>query len=127
MLDAFAFTGIALMPMGDGNFIMALKADVRKAIHKNEGAMLQVKLEVDNDYKIEIPADLAECFDAEPEALDFLENLPKSHRDYFIKWINDAKTEPTRAKRIVNTVNALVRKMPYNEMMRALKNDKDRF
>src|ERR1700712_1205788 len=57
MLDGFAIAGIALMPMGGGGFIMALKADIRKAIHKREGAMLQVKLELDANYKVEMPAD----------------------------------------------------------------------
>src|SRR6201999_4529569 len=63
MLDALPVSGMALMPMGEGNFIMALKAEVRKGIHKNAGAMLQVKLEPDDDYKIEMPDDLKECFD----------------------------------------------------------------
>ena len=125
MLDGFAFGGIALMPMGDGNFIMALKADIRKAIHKKEGAMLQVRLELHHDYKIEIPDDMAECFEAEPDALKFFNTLPRSHRDYFIKWIEGAKTEPTRVKRIVDSVNALAQQMPYNEMIRALKREKD--
>jgi hypothetical protein len=121
MLDSFVVSGLALMPMGEGNFIMALKADIRKSIHKNAGGMLQVKLEVDNDYKVEVPADLQECFDFDPEALDFFNSLAKSHRDYFIKWIEGAKTSETRAKRIVNTVNAMLRKWNYGQMLRAMK------
>ncbi|MGZ3821499.1 MAG: DUF1905 domain-containing protein, partial [Mucilaginibacter sp.] len=58
MLDAFPVRGMALMPMGDGNFIMALKAEVRKGIHKRAGAMLQVRLEEDIDFKVEMPDDL---------------------------------------------------------------------
>ena len=123
MLDGFAVTGMALMPMGEGNFIMALKAEVRKGIHKNAGAMLQVKIEEDKDFKIEIPGELQECFDFEPEAVDFFYTLPKSHREYFIKWINEAKTSETRAKRIVNTVNAMLRRLKFNEMLRAMKRD----
>ena len=123
MLDGFAVAGMALMPMGEGNFIMALKAEVRKGIHKNAGAMLQVKLEEDKDYKIEIPDDLQECFDFEPEAVDFFYTLPKSHREYFIKWINEAKTAETRNKRIVNTVNAMLRKWPYNVMLREMRRE----
>jgi hypothetical protein len=124
MLDSSAVSGMALMPMGDGNFIMALKADVRKRIHKNAGAMLQVSIEEDTDYKVEIPAELQEFFDFEPDASDFFFSLPKSHRDYFIKWIDQAKTAETRAKRIVNTANAALRKLKYNEMMRAMKEEK---
>ena len=123
MLDALPVRGMALMPMGEGNFIMALKAEVRKGIHKNAGAMLQVRLETDDDFKIEMPADLQECFDFEPEALEFFNTLAKSHRDYFIKWIDSAKTSETRAKRIVNTINAMLRKWPYNVMLREMRKD----
>ena len=78
MLDALPVSGMALMPMGEGNFIMALKAEVRKGIRKNAGAMLQVRLEEDTDYKVEIPADLQECFDFEPDAFEFFNTLAKS-------------------------------------------------
>ncbi|HEY5325572.1 MAG TPA: YdeI/OmpD-associated family protein [Mucilaginibacter sp.] len=123
MLDGFAVKGMALMPMGGGNFIMALKAEVRKGIHKNAGGMLHVCIEEDTGYKVEVPDDLQECFDFEPEAFDFFNSLPKSHRDYFIKWINSAKTNETRAKRIINTVNAILRKWNYGQMMRAMKKE----
>jgi hypothetical protein len=122
MLDSLPVSGMALMPMGEGNFIMALKAEVRKGIHKNAGAVLHVCIEEDTEYKVEVPDDLQDCFDFEPEALDFFNSLPKSHREYFIKWINEAKTGETRAKRIVNTVNAMLRKWKFNEMLRAMKN-----
>src|ERR1700761_4885291 len=123
MLDALPVNGMALMPMGGGNFIMALKAEVRKGVHKRAGAMLQVRLEADNDFKGEMPNDLQECFDFEPEAYEFFNSLAKSHREYFIRWINDAKTNETRAKRIVNTVNAMLRKWSYSQMLRAMRKD----
>ena len=123
MLDALSIRGMALMPMGEGNFIMALKAEVRKGIHKNAGAMLQVKLEPDDDFKIEIPDDLQECFDFEPDAFEFFNSLAKSHREYFIKWIDSAKTNETRAKRIVNTMNAMLKKWSYNIMIREMRKD----
>jgi hypothetical protein len=123
MLDGLAVAGMALMPMGGGNFILALKADVRKAIRKHAGAMLTVKLEEDKDYKVEVPSDLQECFDFEPEAFDQFNSLPKSHRDYFIKWIDSAKTNETRAKRIVNTMNAMLRKWDYGTMIREMRKE----
>lgn len=123
MLDGMTVKGMALMPMGQGNFIMALKADIRKGIHKNAGAMLQVKLEEDKDYKVNVPDDLQECFDFEPEALEFFNSLAKSHREYFLKWIEQAKTSETRNKRIVSTVNAMLRKWPYNVMIREMRKE----
>jgi len=85
--------------------------------------MLQVRLEEDVDYKVEIPTDLQGCFDFEPESWDFFNSLAKSHREYFIKWIDGAKTSETRAKRIVNTVNAMLRKWPYNVMLREMRKE----
>lgn len=123
MLDGFAVAGMALMPMGEGNFVMALKAEVRKGIHKSAGAMLQVRLEEDKDFKIEMPEDLQECFDFEPDAFDFFNTLAKSHREYFIKWIDSAKTTETRNKRIVNTVNSMLRKWDYGKMIREMRKE----
>jgi hypothetical protein len=119
MLDGLAVSGMALIPMGNGGFILPLKADVRKAIRKNKGATLQVKIEEDKDYKVEIPDELMACFEFETEAFQFFNSLPKSHRDYFIKWIDSAKTTETRTKRILNTVNAMMNKWTYNVMIKA--------
>jgi hypothetical protein len=41
-LDAHAIKAVAILPMGDGNFILPLNAAMRKAIGKKQGAMLQV-------------------------------------------------------------------------------------
>jgi len=117
-LDAFAINGMALMPMGEGKFILALRAEIRKGIRKHAGATLQVRIEEDKDFKIEVPDYLLECFEFEPEAFEFFNSLPVSHRGYFIKWIDSAKTSETRAKRIVNTINAMLRKWSYNVMLR---------
>ena len=121
-LDEFAISGMAMMPFGDGNFMLALREEIRKSIRKSRGAMVRVRLEFDADFKIEIPDDLQECFEFEqPEALQYFNSLAKSHQGYFIKWINDAKTEETRANRIAKTINAAVRRMDYGAMLREQK------
>jgi hypothetical protein len=52
-LDNFPIKAIALLPMGDGNFILTLNADLRRKIHKKKGAMLDVKLLLDPEgYKL---------------------------------------------------------------------------
>jgi hypothetical protein len=122
-VDTFPISGFALMPMGDGKFIMPLKAEVRKAIRKESGAMVIIKLEEHIGFKVEIPADLQDCFDFDPEAQKQFESLAMSHRNYFIKWIESAKTGETRAKRIVNTVNAMLRKWDYNVMIREMRKE----
>ncbi len=123
-LDDYSFHGIALLPMGEGDFIMALKAEIRKKIKKGKGAKLNVQLDVDRK-PLKISAELLECLQDEPNALDFFHSLAKSHQGYFSKWIESAKTEPTRAKRIAIAVSALARKFGFPEMLRA-ENQKNR-
>ncbi|WP_374948284.1 YdeI/OmpD-associated family protein [Mucilaginibacter sp.] len=121
-LDNFEIAGKSLLPHGQGVYIFALNEPIRKAIRKERGAILRVRLEHDADFKLEMPDDLQECFDYEqPEALDYFNRLSKSHRGYFIKWINDAKTEQTRANRIALTLSAAVRRMDYGAMLREQK------
>lgn len=125
MLDSFPIKAVALMPMGEGAFIMAINAEMRKGIHKRAGAMLKVTLEVDTNTEVIIPDDLQECFEYEPGAQEYFNSLPEGHRRYFVNWINSAKTEPTRANRIANTIEAMLHKWTYNEMMRAMKKMKE--
>lgn len=121
-LDMHSISGMALIPMGEGNFIMALKADLRKAVGKQKGATLHVQLAVDNK-PYEVNALLIECLEDEPPAMQYFKSLPKSHQHYFSKWIESAKTEPTKTKRIAMAVNAMSKKMDFGQMLRSAKED----
>ena len=123
-LDSFSIRGIALIPMGGGDFIMALNADLRKAIGKNKGAKLLVAIEADEKFEIQPSPEFITCLADEPPALKYFQSLALSHQRYFIKWIDSAKTEPTKIKRIAQAVSALSMKQGYGEMLRALKKDR---
>jgi uncharacterized protein YdeI (YjbR/CyaY-like superfamily) len=69
--------------------------------------------------------EFVECLNDEPRALDFFKTLPRGHQNYFSKWIESAKTENTKAKRIAQAVNALAKKQGYGEMLRALKQERE--
>lgn len=125
-LDSYAYEKLAIMPMGDGAFIMALKAEIRKSIRKSVGDTIDVRMEVDKN-EIKPPAELIECLEDEPEAMAFYKSLTKGHQNYFTQWIDSAKTEPTRAKRIAQAVNAFIKKQGYGEMIRAAKKEKEDF
>ena len=120
-LDQFEITGVALTPMGEGHFIMSLNADLRKGIGKRAGAELQVQIQVDDNANPISSPEFMECLADEPEALAFFKTLAKGHQNYFMKWIESAKTAPTKTKRIAMAVTALARKMGYPEMIRANK------
>lgn len=122
-LDEYSFSGISLLPLGGGDFIMALNATMRKHIGKGKGAILQVKMEADRS-PILLSPELMECLSDEPKALAYFNKLPRSHQNYFSKWIESAKTEATKAKRIAQTVTACFHGQDYGEMIRTLKNEK---
>ena len=121
-LDNHSIKGVALLPMGGGSFIMPLNSAMRKGIGKRQGAQLQIKLDVDTKT-YELNREFMECLADEPKALEFFNTFSRSVQNYYSKWIESAKTEPTRTKRIALTVTALSRKMHYAEMIRSLKKD----
>ena len=119
-LDDHVIRSVALMPMGGGDFIMALNAEMRKAIGKRKGATLKVVLEQDVEL-LQPSALLLECLSDEPEAKQFFESLSYGHKNYFSKWIESAKTEPTKTKRIAQAVDALSKQLDFGTMLRSLK------
>lgn len=123
-LDDYEFSMIALLPMGGGDFILTLNAGIRKGIKKQKGAVVKVKMELDTN-EIKPPEELMECLRDEPEALEYFNSLAKGHQNYFINWINSAKTDPTKAKRIAATLNALDKKWDFGQMIRAMKRMSD--
>lgn len=123
-LDNIEISGVATVPMGDGDFIIALKASLRKQLKKEAGALLHIQLEEDKDFKIEMPEDLELCLSDEPELLESFLKLPKSHQNWFINWLNTAKTESTRTKRLVHIVSAMDKNQSFGEMIREGKTTK---
>ena len=123
-LDEYIIKGLALLPMGEGDFIMALNAEIRKGIGKRKGHLLHIQLELDT-VRYEVNKTLIECLKDEPNALNFFQSLPTAHQNYFSKWIETAKTTPTRTKRILMTVNAMIQKIHFPEMLRSAKEADD--
>lgn len=124
-LDGYSISKASLLPMGEGIFILPLNAAIRKAIGKRHGAMLQVQMTEDKSDFVFNP-ELMTCLEDEPAALKFFKQQPGSHQKYFSKWVDGAKTDTTKAKKIAMAVNALLKGQGFVEMMRANKKDQIR-
>ncbi len=122
-IDDAAIQAVAMIPMGEGNFIIPVNASMRKAIRKRSGDSVLLKLEPD-DSVIQLSALLLACLEDEPDAAVFFNSLPGSHQQYFSKWIESAKTDSTKTKRIAMAINAFARKLGYAEMMQLQKKEK---
>lgn len=121
-IDNYTFEKVALMPMGDGSFILPVNGEIRKAIKKKRGDSVKVIMQLDKRQPTLSP-ELMKCLADDPQALSFFNGLPKSHQNYISKWIESAKTSQTKTKRIVIAVLTLNNKQGFREMIRANKNN----
>jgi hypothetical protein len=123
-LDNFSIKSVAVMPMGGGSFILAVNAEMRKGIGKRKGAMVKVQLQEDK-ATIPINAELLECLKDDPDAETYFNSLSNSHKSYFSKWIDSAKTEATKTNRLTKTMLALAKGWDYGRMIREGKQNKE--
>ena len=121
-LDKYLVKSLSLLPMGGGDFIITLNATLRKKTGKRKGDKINVSLELDKD-PVRLNPELLDCLEFDPEAKNHFFSLGKSHQNYFSSWIESAKTDQTRTKRIAMAVNALSRKFGFPEMLRMNKKD----
>lgn len=119
-LDQHPIQRVALLPMGDGRFILPLNAKLRRAIGKEKGDSLLVRLEVDA-RTLTPSSDFMKCLRDDDRAMAHFKKLSGSHQRYFSKWIEEAKTIETKTKRITMAVIALGQSQGFPEMLRANK------
>ena len=119
-LDHHPIQKAALLPMGAGNFILPMSGPIRRATGKEAGDSIRVKIELDQ-RPLTPSADFIKCLKDDPRAFNFFKTLAKSHQNYFSKWIESAKTIPTKTKRITMAIIALGSRQGYGEMLRANK------
>ena len=116
-MDSFVLKLVALIPMGDGDFIIPVNGEMRRKIRKKEGDTIEVTLEIDTD-PLPQSADLLACLEDEPKALAYFNKLPASHQNYYNKWIESAKTIETKTKRISMTVRGMEMGLDYGQTLR---------
>jgi hypothetical protein len=119
-LDNVAIEKTALLPMGDGSFILPINGTLRRSLKKEAGDTLNVEIEYDK-RPLTPSSDFMKCIKDDARAFEFFKSLPKGHQNYFSKWIDSAKTDSTRTKRITMAVIALGNGQGFPEMIRANK------
>lgn len=123
-IDHLQISGKSIIPMGGGDFILPLDGKIRKQLRKEAGHPVSLSLEHDVDFKIELPEDLEVCLAQEDGLLEHFLSYTKAHQNYFINWLNTAKTEATRTKRLVMIVDAMAKKQDFGLMLRSNRKEK---
>lgn len=116
-IDNININCVTILPMGDGSFILPVNSELRKLLRKKENDIVQVSLEVDNAEYI-LNEEMIECINDEQKAKDFFNKMPLSHRRYYSKWVESAKTIETKSKRIALIVSSLCKGENFSEMLR---------
>lgn len=109
-IDGFEIRKYHLMPMGNGNLFLPVKAEIRKKIKKQEGDFVHIILYPDTE-PLEVPEEMLLCLEDEPEALHFFNSLSESERKYYIQWIYAAKKDETKVDRLAKTINRLANRL----------------
>ncbi|MHB1460194.1 MAG: YdeI/OmpD-associated family protein [Armatimonadota bacterium] len=106
VVDGAEFRG-TLLPSSNGHYLVYSQA-MRKHCGKEIGETVHVTLEVDDQPReLELPEDVAAALHGTGAAMEKFSSLPYYIRRDEINKINDAKTQPTRERRIKALVDRL--------------------
>jgi uncharacterized protein YdeI (YjbR/CyaY-like superfamily) len=76
---------------------------------KDRGEWLKTAVTARQGKKLAIPSSLEVALKANKKALDSFSRLAESYKKNFVRWIDSAKKEETRKKRITETIGLLER------------------
>lgn len=104
-IDDYELKDFHIWAMKKGTFL-AVKAEIRKAIKKEEGDTVKVLLYLD-EAKMVIPEDFLICLREEPKIYRHFENYPEQKKQEITNWIFAAKTDDDKITRIAQTLEKL--------------------
>ena len=104
LIDDFEIRQYHLMPMGNGELFLPVKAAIRKKIKKEAGDTVKVILYRDED-EIYIPEELQSCLDLDPDAKKSFHKLSVEKQKELIQYIYKLKNPENRAERIAELMN----------------------
>jgi Bacteriocin-protection, YdeI or OmpD-Associated/Domain of unknown function (DUF1905) len=91
-----------------GEFLLGLNREVRKQARVEAGDTVDVKLELDAaPREVEVPQALAAALAQDAKAHASFQRLAYTHRKEYARWIDEAKREETRQRRVSEALELL--------------------
>jgi Bacteriocin-protection, YdeI or OmpD-Associated/Domain of unknown function (DUF1905) len=91
-----------------GEFLVGLSRAVREAAGVQAGDTATLKLELDTEPReVQVPAALGDALDADPAARAAFDALAFTHRKEYARWIDEAKRDETRERRVAKALAML--------------------
>jgi hypothetical protein len=102
------FTYRSTVAVMGGAYMVGVSAENRAGTGVAGGDEVDVDIELDTEPReVSLPADFAAALDAAPEARQTFDRLSNSNKGWHVSSIDGAKTDETRQRRIVKSVEAL--------------------
>jgi len=109
MIEGVPYRGL-LTRMGGPNHMLIILKGIREQIGKTFGDEIKVSVELDVEERVvTVPAELRRALKGNPKAKAVFEKLSFTHQKEYVTWINEAKKEETRVRRITKTMEMLVK------------------
>ena len=110
LIEGVPYRG-TLVRMGTECHLLLVLKSIREQIGRTFGDEIKVTVEADAEERVvAVPAELKRAFKSEKEANAAFEKLSYTHQKEYAAWINEAKKEETRQKRIAKTIEMLKKK-----------------
>jgi Bacteriocin-protection, YdeI or OmpD-Associated/Domain of unknown function (DUF1905) len=107
LIEGIPYRG-TLVRMGGKHHMLIILKGIRAQIGRTFGDEVRVVVEADAEPRlVEIPADLLREFRKNKDAKALFDKLSYTHRREYVRWIEEAKREETRAARVVKTIEML--------------------
>jgi bacteriocin resistance YdeI/OmpD-like protein/uncharacterized protein DUF1905 len=91
-----------------GEFLFGVSAEVRQHAGVAAGDLVDIDIELDTaPREVDIPADFADALNGAAEAKTFFDGLSYTHRRWYVSWIESAKRDETRQRRLGQAVQML--------------------
>jgi len=114
-IDDYPLKQVKLMPLGNGQLFLPVKAKIRKAIGKEAGDCVFVYLEIDESPLV-IPEEILACFQNEAKNLLYVfKSFPEGEQKAYLDWIYDCKQEKTKIQRIILMMENLEKGLTYSK------------
>jgi bifunctional DNA-binding transcriptional regulator/antitoxin component of YhaV-PrlF toxin-antitoxin module len=108
-IDGYPYRG-SIVPYG-GTYYIGVVKKIRDAIGKTYGDTVNIVMELDEEPRVvEVPEDFARALAGNAAAKKAFEKMSYSHMREYVEWINEAKKEDTRKRRIAKAVEKLLEK-----------------
>ena len=98
----------SLVRMGTPDHILLMRKDIREKIGKTAGDIVNVEVEEDTAPRVVVvPKDFQKILNQNPNEKAFFQKLSYTHQKEYVQWIEAAKREETRIRRIQKAIEMM--------------------